>query len=34
MTIHTADDPARDDPTPCSTAPDDTVDVGLDKRRW
>lgn len=30
MTIHTADHPAPDDPTPCSTDPDDTVVVGLD----
>jgi Mce-associated membrane protein len=28
VTIDTADDPARDDPTPSMTAPDDTLDVG------
>ncbi|RDH74264.1 Mce protein [Mycolicibacterium moriokaense] len=30
MTLHTADHPAPDDPTPCTTAPDDTLDVGPD----
>lgn len=31
MSIHTADDPPGDDPTLCSPAPDDTLDVGADK---
>lgn len=31
MTVHTADHPASDDPIPCSTAPDDTLDVGPDE---
>lgn len=31
MTVHTADHPAPADPTPCSTAPDDTLDVGPDE---
>ncbi len=31
MTTRTTEDPARDNPTLCSTAPDDTLDVGPDE---